>query len=82
MARGKKVQSKGSGRELGEVWKSIRFEGASSDSIGVGGQRFSQVEEDVQELSIDHQVIEPQNVATVSFSRLPLQFTLAPDGPP
>jgi len=80
MAPEKKVVSKGSGGELGEVRKSILFEGASSDSVGGGGQRLPQVEEDVQKLAADHQVVGHENSGTVSFCLLPLLFSLAPNG--
>jgi len=66
MKQSKKVTSKSSKGGLREVRKSICFEGASSDSIGVGGQHLAAVEEDAQVLSVDHQVGGAENVTSVS----------------
>jgi len=64
--RSKKVMSKSGKVGLGEVRKPIRFEGASSDSVGVGGHHLVAVEEDAQALSVDYQVGGAENVTSVS----------------
>jgi len=46
MTKSKKVTSKSGKGGLGEVQESIRFEGVSSDSVGVGGQHLAAVVED------------------------------------
>jgi len=67
MKRGKKVVSKSSSVGFREVRKSIRFEGrASGDSIGAGGQNLLDVHEDIQSVSLDHEVVGPENVTIVS----------------